>query len=144
MRRIGTEFAKIEAFEKTPIGEGKIELKDMASSALKLSSRIAGARIGGIWGRESAGGSLQMAQIFSGKAKDFMTWLTKDRTIQMIHDAILSDDPKLLQALLLPIDKPGVPATERNLRILNERMNLWLAGNGKRILDDIEEERNAD
>ena len=142
MRRIGAEFAKIEAFEKTPGGKAEIELKDAASNALKLSSRIAGARIGGIWGRESAGGSLQMAQIFSGKAKDFMTWLTKDRTAQMIHDAILSDDPKLLEALLLPIDKPGVPATDRNLRILNERMNLWLAGSGSRILDDIEEERN--
>jgi len=62
----------------------------------------------------------------------------------MIKDAILSKDPKLLQALLLPIDKPGLPATEKNMRILNERMNLWLAGTGRRVMDDILEEKKMD
>ena len=144
MRRVGTEFAKIEAFEKTTFGKPDIELSDLASTGLQLFGRIAGARIGGIWGRESAGGSLQMAQIFSGKAKGLMLRLSKDKAEQMIKDAILSKDPKLLQALLLPIDKPGLPATEKNMRILNERMNLWLAGTGRRVMDDILEEKKMD
>jgi len=81
-----------------------------------------------------------MAQIFSGKAKGLMLWLSKDKAEQMIKDAILSKDPELLQALLLPIDKPGLPATERNMKILNERMNLWMAGTGQRVWDDLSEE----
>ena len=141
MRRIGTELAKIEKVERIKPGED-IELKDVASSALVLFARVAGARIGGIWGRESAGGSLQMAQIFSSKAKGFVMRLSKDRAAEMVHDAILSDDPALLKALLLPIDKPGTARFDLHMQTLNNQMNLWLAGTGSRVWEDIRNEQN--
>ena len=140
-------IVKIQAYEKATAGKPDIEMKDFASSALRLFSRFGGARLGGWMGSSgtmpSPGGSLQMAQIMSGRFRGFVTKLTKDRAEQMVHDAILSKDPKLLQALLLPIDKPG-PATKANLRILNDRMNLWLAGTGKRVIEDIEMEESPE
>ncbi len=138
MRKVGAELAKIERFQKTPASKAEIELGDLASSTLVLLNRIGGARLGGWLGRESAGGSIQMANIMSDRFKNFATRLTKDRAFALIHDAITSNDPKLLQALLLPIDKPQ--AQLKNLRIVNDRMNVWLAGPGKRVLDDIEQE----
>jgi len=135
IRRVGMELAKVETYNKLSVGKPDLEMRDMASSGLRLFARIAGARIGGRHGKESAGGSLQMAQIYSGKAKQFVTRLTRDRAEEMIKDAILSKDPQLLQGLLLPINKPGV--ADKNLRILGERMNLWLAGAGSRVMEDI-------
>lgn len=147
MKKVGAELGKIEKFEKMKAGKPEIEMKDFASSALRLFSRFGGARLGGWMGSSGAmpspGGSLQMAQIMSGRFRNFVTRLTRDKAEQMVHDAILSKDPKLLQALLLPIDKPG-PATKANLRILNERMNLWLAGTGKRVIEDIEMEESPE
>jgi len=136
MSKIGKELARLEAFETAKPGKD-IELKDFASSALRLFARISGARIGGIMGRESAGGSLQMAQIFSGRFKDLMTKITKDKALQLIHDAVLSKDPSLLKALLLPIDKPTSTMGLKNLIVVNKRMNLWLAGTGKRVMEDL-------
>ena len=137
MEVIGKELTKVEKFSKTKAGKVDIELKDFASSALRLFSKVGGARLGGWMGKESAGGSLQMAQIYSSAAGKFVKNLTKDRAEQMIHDAITGADPKLLQALLLPIDKPTSKQGQKNLKILGERMNLWLIGSGKRIMDDI-------
>ena len=57
----------------------------------------------------------------------------------MIHDAVLSEDPGLLKALMLPIDKPWAKGTQ-SVGILGKTMNLWLAGSGKRILEDIQNE----
>ena len=140
MKMIGRELAKIERYEKINPGKVDIEMKDVASSALKLFSRVGGAQIGRWVAKMTGGGTVQTPGIFSERFKTFATFLSKDRAFQMLHDAILSKDPKLLQALLLPIDKPGSKMTEKTFRILDERMNLWLAGSGKRIIDDIMDE----
>jgi len=140
MKKIGKELAKIETFEKISAGKAEVEMQDLASGALKMFSRVSGAQAGRWVAKVTGGGTVQTPGIFSEKFKSFANFLVKDRAFQLIHDAVLADNPKLLQALLLPIDKPGTRATEINLRILNERMNLWLAGTGKRVLDDIMEE----
>jgi len=105
---------------------------------LKLISRVGGARFGGWLGQESAGGSLQSAQIFSGRFKNFATWLSKDKAEQLINDAILSRDPKLLQSLLLPLNKPS--RKWGNLLEFKNNLNLWFLGTGKRVIDEIENE----
>lgn len=143
MRRIGKELTQIEVFDTITATKSGIELKDLPSNALRILARITGARLGGRLGKESAGGSLQMAQIFSGRAKAWMDRLVRDRAAELVHDAVLSKDPQLLQALLLPLDKPGIIAQE-NVNILNRRLNLWLAGTGKRVWDDIVEESETD
>jgi len=43
---------------------------------------------------------------------------------------------------LLPLDKPDV--RKANLVQLNNAMNLWFAGAGKRVIDDIETEITED
>jgi hypothetical protein len=144
MRTVGNELAKIEVFEKAAAGKPDIEMKDIASSALKLFSRVGGAQIGRWVARMTGGGTVQTPGIFSERFKSFANFLSKDRAFQMIHDAVLSKDPKLLQSLLLPIDKPGTKLTNDNLRILNERMNFWLAGSGKRVMDNLIDELNED
>lgn len=139
MKRVGVELAKIEAFEKAPGGKVDIEMEDLASSALKLFSRVGGAQIGRFVANLTGGGTVQTPGIFSEKFKIFATFLSKDRAFQMIHDAVLAEDASLLKALLLPLDKPGAGGGE-NVRILGERMNLWLVGTGKRVLEDIQNE----
>jgi hypothetical protein len=134
MRQIGRELAKAETFMKAGIGKPDLDMKDWASRTLSLFARIQGARIGGKMGKESAGGSLQMAQIFSGKARDFVAWLTRDRAQEMIKDAVLSKDPALLRALLTPMAKPGTVSAKQ----LNNRLNVWLAGTGSRVYEDIQ------
>jgi len=134
MRSIGKELAKIENFQKSVGNKPDIVMKDIASTGLTFLSRMLGARLGGRMGKESAGGSLQMAQMYSGAAKNIATKLTRDKAVQMVHDAILSKDPTFLQALLLPMDKPG--SGKVNMLILNKRINLWLAGTGKRIIEE--------
>uniref|UniRef100_A0A6H1ZJQ0 Uncharacterized protein n=1 Tax=viral metagenome TaxID=1070528 RepID=A0A6H1ZJQ0_9ZZZZ len=142
MRKVGLELSKIESFEKTTAGKPDVELKDLASSALRMFARVGGARLGGWMGRESAGGSLQMAQIYSGAAQKFVTRLTRDRAAALVSDAVLSKDPSLLQSLLLPMDKPE--AIKTAIKITNDRLNAWLAGTGKRVFEDILEEINTE
>lgn len=138
MRTVARELTKIETFEKVPYGKPGLEFKDFASNALRVAAEAKMAQVGGQVGGGTLGGSMKLASLFAGKAKKAMTWLTKDRAEQLVHDAILADDPKLLQSLLLPLDKPSV--AKENLIILNRALNLWLAGPGKRVMDDIEQE----
>lgn len=140
MNRIGKELAKIETFEATKAGQKEIELKDIASSMLRLVSRVSGAQAGRWVAGVTGGGTVQTPGIFSERFRDFTTRLTKNRAQQLIHDAITSKDPALLRSLLLPIDKPGSRTTQRNLLLLNESMNLWLTGTGRRVMSDIEDE----
>ena len=140
MNKIAHELAKIDTY-KTAKPIGLDELADVASSGLNLFARIAGARIGGWMGRESAGGSLQMAQIFSGSARDFVKRLTKDRALELVNDAVLSKDPRLLKTLLLPLDKPKF--RKKNLFELNMQMNLWLLGAGKRVVQETQHRQDS-
>ena len=116
-------------------------MEDFASSALKMFSRVGGAQIGRFVAKMTGGGTVQTPGIFSERFQAFSTFLSKDRAFQMIHDAVLSKDPSLLKALLLPLDKPGSRGVV-NARMVGERMNLWLAGSGKRVLADIQNEMN--
>lgn len=137
MRKIGTEFAKLDKLAKLYPGKIKIEMKDWASNILNMAARLSGASIGGRTGG-SMGGSLQHAQIVSGRARRFMMWLTKDKSEQFVSDAILSDDPKLLQSFLGVISKPK--PKKQDIIFFNKQLNLWLASTGRRVADDIQEE----
>jgi len=138
MRRIGSELSKIETFDRISAGNTGIELKDKASTAMRMFARLAGARLGGKLGSGSMGGSLQYASVFSSRAQKFITWLSKDTAEQLVNDAILSKDPALLNSLLKPMAKPMPKKSD--LVSLNKNLNLWLSTTGKRVLDDIERE----
>ena len=143
MKVIASQFAKTDIFHGAKAGVPDLYMKDYVSETMSTFARVAGARIGGKIGKESAGGSLQTAQITSGKFTQFIKWLTRDKVEELVKDAITSPDPKLLQVLLMPMDKP----TPQKIRFINKRMNVWLAGHGKRVWEDIkqdmeEEEKN--
>jgi hypothetical protein len=143
MDRIGKELSKIEMAQK-PDMKVSMEMGDMPSTALGMFSRVTGAQIGRWVAKVTGGGTVQTPGIFSERFRHFAKHLTKDRAFQLIHDAIVSEDSKLLRALLLPIDKPQTPMGLNNLRLLNERMNLWLLGTGSRVLQDIEQDIRED
>jgi len=135
---VADELLKIDSYLKISAKDANIEMSDAASVGTNLLSRIVGARLGGWMGKESAGGSLQMAQIYSGAAQKLTTRLNRDRALSLIHDAILSPDPELLKTLLLPLDKPDTAID--NLIVVIEKLNTWLVGTGKRVLEDIEKD----
>jgi len=141
MRRIGAELARIESFEKTPSGKTvEIEMKDVASNALRLFSRIGGAQVGRVLARATGGGTVQTPGIVSERFQQFARGLSNDKAFQMVHDAILSSDPSLMKALLLPIQKPKGKISMKNLTTIVNRMELWLAGAGSRTIQDRETE----
>jgi hypothetical protein len=144
MKRIGAELAKIETFDKTIAGKPKIEMEDIASSSLKLFSRVGGAQIGRWVAKVTGGGTVQTPGIFSERFKAFANFLNKDRAAQLVHDAIVSDKPDLLKALLLPIDKPLTEFGIKNLFSLNKQINIWLESTGRRVVDDIADEIESD
>jgi hypothetical protein len=84
------------------------------------------------------GGSLVMARIYSEKAQQFVVKITKDRAEELVKDAILADDPALFKSLI-SASKPRGPSF-KDVLILNKRLNVWLAGTGSRVLDDINRE----
>ena len=136
MRRVGKELSKIETFEKvTPTTS--VEMNDWASTTLRMVGRLGGARLGGQIGSGSMGGSLQYASIFSSRGQRFMNWLSHDKAKQFVQDAILSDDPKMLQSLLDPMTKPK--ASRGDVILLNKQLNAWLGSTGERVLYNTEE-----
>lgn len=137
--RIGRELATIEVAERVRPLAGEIKLDDMPSNLLVLIARFAGARVGSLVG----GGTVQVPGMFSQQFKTFTQRLNKDRALQLVHDAITSPDPTLLKSLLLPLDKPGLPSRE-NLLISARAVNLWLAGTGARVMEDVLSEAEED
>ena len=143
--RIGKELSKLEMAEKPGITVD-MEMSDMASNFLRTVSRFGGAAVGRFASKTVLGGpTIQHPAYMSDIFKKYATHLSKDRAFQLVHEAITIDDGgKLLNALLLPLDKPQTQQFFKNLIVLNKRMNLWLIGTGSRVLDDIEQEIRED
>jgi len=135
IKRVGSELAKIETAEGLKSGSADINLEDTASSMIQLISRVSGAQVGRSIAKMTGGGTVQTPGIFSERFRAFTHGLNIHRANQMVIDAIVSDDPAQLKALLLPIDKPSVAS--KNLVEINDQMNAWLGGTGSRILEDI-------
>lgn len=141
MRKIGNELAKVEMVEKIK-GEG-IEYNDIVSNLIHFGSRVGGAAIGRHWGKGlGAAGNIQIPGFFAAQYLKVAKYLTKNRFENLINDAILSKDPKLLEALLMPINKPTTPKGINNLKIIDLRLNAWSMGSGVRVFKDINEEDN--
>ncbi len=141
MRRVAIELTKAEAFDKTSYNKVNIEMEDVASTGLTLLSRVGGLKLGHMFAKATGGAPIQTPAIFAERFKALGNSLSKDRAFQMIHDAVTSKDPALLKALLLPIDKPTSVTGKKNILILNKQINTWLVGTGKRVLDNMNEDK---
>jgi len=131
--KIGEELAKIETLEST---KGlKIEYGDAVSNMLKFASRFAGAAAGRHWAKAvGAGGTVQIPGFFADNWHRITTLLTKNRFERLVHDAIISPDGKLLETLLLPINKPG---NAKQAKEVIKKINAWLGASGNQVLEDI-------
>jgi len=137
MTRVAKELAKLETLEQT---KGMtIEYQDAVSNMLKFASRFGGAAAGRHWGRAlGAGGTVQIPGFFADQWHRVASFLTKNRFEKLINDAIMAPDGKLLESLLLPMDKPIYQA--KNAKELNTRLNAWLMGAGSSVIRDVDEE----
>ena len=144
MTKIADELVKIDMIDVDKLKPSDLEWEDIPSNLLKVFGRVAGAQIGRVVARATGGGTVQTPAIFSERFRAFANKLTKDRAFELVHDAIMSEDDKLLRTLLLPIDKPQTTQGAKNIKIINQRMNAWLLGTGSRVMRDIEQEMRED
>lgn len=140
MRKIANELAKLEKSEGLTKGMGT-DFEDTTSNLLQTMGRLSGAQIGRKIAKLTGGGTVQTPGIVSERFKKFIAKFTKSRTDQVLQDAVLRD-PELFRTLMFPIDKPSLGW--RNIKAIDRKMNLWLAGSGKRVMDDILEEIEED
>ena len=134
MNRIGQELTGLEVLEKTK-GMG-IEYSDAVSNVLKFASRFAGAAAGRHWGRAvGAGGTVQIPGFFAQQWHKIASKLTKQRFENLVQDAIMSPDRRLLESLLMPVNKPV--AMGGGSEEVSKRLNAWLMATGNRVLQDI-------
>lgn len=96
-KRIGDAYKRVEMELGAKALKGGV-ISDLPSKLLSLPLRMLAARTGGKIGKESAGGSLQMAQMLSAESKAFTFGLTNDKAQRLIIAAIF--DPKLMDDLL--------------------------------------------
>ena len=143
MRTIANELALLEKAESVKGVVINLDQTDLASNLLKLTSRVGGAQFGRWVARFTGGGTVQTPGIFSERFKNFASRLTKDRAFELIHDAVVSDNPELLKALLLPLEKP-TSKNPKNVVKMHQAINAWLLGVGNRVLRDVEAEMQAD
>lgn len=119
LRQIAKELSKFEKVD--PVDIGGI-INDTPNALLTTLSRVGGAQIGGKYGASSAGGSLQTAQIFSGRARQMIDNLTNDRARKLLVQAV--QDDKLMKALLTDT------TTAQGRKLVNQRLNAWIAAIG--------------
>lgn len=106
-------------------------MDDMPNMILNTVARIAGARAGAAAGGGGMAGSLQSAQIMSGRVRDFLYRLTNDRAARLLSEAVT--DPELFGALMAP--GRSMAAQREAAR----RLDAWLAGPALRQFEDEEE-----
>jgi len=133
--RLAREFDVLErAMKARPMKEGLVG--DVTNRLLTTPARIIGAQIGGRIGASSAGGSLQTAQIFSGRARDLMLNLTRDRAETLLARSLEPGNEELYKALLTNMSKPA------GKRRVNQRLNAYLSGPGSDLLGGDDDENN--
>ena len=141
MKKIGGELSKLEILAKT---EGaKIVYNDIISNFIDRAAGVVGAAVGRWGGRfTKMGGTIQGPGYTAQFFRKIINLLTNNSFEQLVSDAITEPDGKLLEALLLPINKPETLTGMKNIKTLEIRMHAWLLGTGSRVMRDIAEEES--
>lgn len=101
-KKIASAFRGVEMdLGAQPLSGEMIE--DVASKILRTPARIFAARVGGKFSSESAGGSIQTANIASGNADEFVKGLGKDQAKNILLSAV--DDDAQMKMLLTDLTK---------------------------------------
>lgn len=119
---IAGELDKVQTALANRISAGEV-IDDVPNRIIDFIGRTIGARYGAQAGAGTSGASLVTAQFFSQRVRAALQRLTNDQASALITRAV-TEDPELLKALLLRLDTPG------NQKIVNRRLEAWLAGSG--------------
>jgi hypothetical protein len=140
IKRIANEYSKLEMYRDKSVKAPKIETEDFVSKVLDTVNRLASASVGRVIAGKTGGGTVQHPSIVIEKTKGILNYFTVDRAKQLLSDAILEPkDGKLLQSLF-NVMKPKGKQSLFDLKILERRLNAWLAASGSRVAQDIVQE----
>ena len=125
--RIANELMRLETAQGGLPNVGGI-INDTPNTIISLIGRTLAARAGARAGSGTSGASLLTAQFASQRMRNLLGGITNDKAAELIAEAV--QDGELMQSLLRNIDIPS------NRRVVNRRMQAWLAGPGARFIED--------
>jgi hypothetical protein len=132
VRIISKELEKLDkARVLSSVGEGMSLFKP--NSIISIASRILAARYGSTLGG-GMGGSLQSAQLASGRAQRLLEGLTNSKAQQLMIDTV--QDPELMRTMLLDISNP------KNLARLEKSLAPYIVGSVVGINDETSGDRD--
>ncbi|KAA9005935.1 hypothetical protein [Histidinibacterium aquaticum] len=98
LQRIAQEITRVQRARTDAADVGSTLSGAPTSRMLEILARVQAARLGGEVAGGSMGGSLQTANIFSGRAGEIAFRLFTDKSSQILADAV--EDPEMFRALL--------------------------------------------
>jgi hypothetical protein len=133
LRQIATEFTALERARGGLPSVGQ-PMEDLPNKVIEIVGRIAAARVGAATGGQGMAGSLQSAQIMSGRMRDFLRRITNDRASVLLAEAV--NDPELFASLMSPAR--SIAQQEQAAR----RLQAWIAGPAGRAVFGEEQEED--
>lgn len=131
MRKLARDLEKLDAAQAAAPSIGTSLSGASTNQLIETIARVKAAQIGGdLSSGGNMGGSLQTANIFSGRIRDVLGRLTADRASQMLADAV--EDPELFRFLL---SNPKTAKVDRKSRSL---LLPYLIGTGAAAATDDE------
>ena len=135
LRQIATEFTALERARGGLPSVGQ-PMEDLPNKVIEIVGRIAAARVGAATGGQGMAGSLQSAQIMSGRMRDFLRRITNDRASVLLAEAV--NDPELFASLMSPAR--SIAQQEQAAR----RLQAWMVGPaGRAVFGEEQEEDEA-
>ena len=110
-------------------------ISDVPSAMLDITGRVGSAQIGRVVAGRLGGGTVQTPGIFSGKARKFLESMTNDKAEQLLIRSMV-EDPALFKALMT--EEQRLARSPELQRVLNLRLNAFLAGPGATLLEEDE------
>ena len=132
LRQIATEFTALERARGGLPSVGQ-PMEDLPNKAIEIVGRIVAARVGAAVGGQGMAGSLQSAQIMSGRMRDFLRRITNDRASVLLAEAV--NDPELFASLMSPTR--SIAQQEQAAR----RLQAWMSGPaGRAVFGDEQDD----
>lgn len=130
LREVAHQLTLVQRATAQGEGVDKV-MKDFPNTVMNFAATVLGARAGAQLGAGTTGASLKTASALSALVQKFLGRLTNDKAEALIRDAVTN--PDLYSALLRNADTP------QGVKIINTRLNAWLAGVEGRYLTQDEE-----
>ena len=131
LRRIAGELKNIETAAGPLPSVGKAVISDVPSTILSLAARTLAAGEAAKVAKHTGGHGLIIAGMFTKRAQQLLTNLTRDRAKALLTEAV--QDQELFKTLLT------TTATQMGRKAVNMRLNTWLEIPGRTFLENQDE-----